>query len=96
MIPYILNYSHPIVQIFLKMSLRMLLRSFSKLEKRPDKPLQVTSPQKSAMLTSLYRSTNKFFPRMVPRLLRFQWSDLVIYCEIFFVGLMVYIHFIDP
>ncbi|OMJ92334.1 hypothetical protein SteCoe_4883 [Stentor coeruleus] len=73
------------------MVMRQILRSFSKLEKRPDHPLQ-----KSQIITSVYKYTNRVFPKMIPRLVRFQLSDLVIYSEIFFVGLMVYIHFIDP
>lgn len=52
-------------------------------------------PGRSRVLSSVLYSVRTRFPRMVPRLIRFTWSDLVIYCEVFFIGLMVYIHFID-
>jgi hypothetical protein len=75
--------------------LRHTIRLFSKLPEKVEKPvLQYT--ERSLMFRSFYRFTNKIFPKMLPRLMRFEWQDLVIYCEVFFVGLMVYIHFIDP
>jgi len=51
--------------------------------------------KQNELVSSFYRQTNEAFPNMIPRLIRFTWSDLVIYCEVFFVGWMVYIHFID-
>ena len=48
------------------------------------------------IVVSVYRQADKYFPNMVPRIMKFKWSDLVVYCELFFVGLMIYIHFIDP
>ena len=75
--------------------LRHTIRRFSKLPEKFEKA-SLASTERGLIFRSVYRFTNKMFPKMVPRLMRFEWRDLVIYCEVFFIGLMVYIHFIDP
>lgn len=55
-----------------------------------------TGKASSPILRAIYINSNAWFPKMIPRVARFSWGDLVIYCECFFVGLMIYIHFIDP
>lgn len=74
---------------------RIIIRRLSKLPEKFEKPSQRPS-EKGLILSTIYKFSQKAFPKMLPRLMRFEWSDLVIYCEIFFIGLMVYIHFIDP
>ncbi|CAG9310267.1 unnamed protein product [Blepharisma stoltei] len=75
--------------------LRIVIRHLS--TKPPNSDIaKKTAPASSTLLTSIYKHTNKSFPKLLPRLVRFTWSDLVIYSEVFFIGLMVYIHFIDP
>ena len=72
----------------------ILVRSFA--EKPPNSQLaEVRSKPSSAVLRGVYQNVNSWFPKMVPRIARFSWLDLVVFSEIFFVGLMVYIHFID-
>ena len=72
----------------------MVRRGFSEIKKNSE---NVPGKQESRhpALSSAYRQINSYFPKLIPRLIRFTWSDLVIYCEVFFIGLMVYIHFID-
>lgn len=87
---------------------RSILRRFSKLPEKPPNQSEKLSNQLKKLSTHLeklsefslikstfYKFYNKLFPKMLPRLMRFEWRDLVIYCEVFFVGLMVYIHFVD-
>lgn len=64
---------------------------------KDSKQLTEVQAKKSAVpvLRGLYQNVNSWFPRLVPRIARFSWLDLVVWSEIFFVGLMVYIHFID-
>ena len=79
------------------MLLRRLIpvRRFSQLPK-DSKQLTEVSPKSTApVLKGLYQNVNSWFPKLIPRIARFTWLDLVVYSEIFFVGLMVYIHFID-
>jgi len=72
------------------------VRSFSQLPKDSKQLAEVTSkPTPAPVLKGLYQNVNSWFPKLVPRIARFTWLDLVVWSEIFFVGLMVYIHFID-
>ena len=71
------------------------LRSFSQLPKDSKQLAEVSSKPTAPVLRGLYQNVNSWFPKLVPRIARFTWLDLVVYSEIFFVGLIVYIHFID-
>jgi hypothetical protein len=79
------------------MLLRRLIpvRRFSQLPKDSKQLTEVTPKSTAPVLKGLYQNVNSWFPKLIPRIARFTWLDLVVYSEIFFVGLMVYIHFID-
>lgn len=76
------------------LSRRALARMFTDKRSPPQVPATQKKPS-SPVLKGLYQNVNSWFPKMIPRIARFSWLDLVVFSEIFFVGLMVYIHFID-
>lgn len=71
------------------------VRSFSQLRKDSQQLAEVNTKSTVPVLKGLYQNVNSWFPKLVPRIARFSWLDLVVWSEVFFVGLMVYIHFID-
>lgn len=73
------------------LAIRMMSTQKNKEVMKPE-----SSKSSSPILRSIYINSNQWFPKMIPRVARFSWGDLVVYCEFFFVGLMIYIHFIDP